>query len=269
MKKITTFSVLFLAEICLLGSTAVLPALAQTDAPKTQVAARQAERMTNLHTRADQEITRRINALNQLMARIQAMQKLSSADKAALTGQLQELITPFTALQAKIKVDTDVATLAADVKSITGSYRIFALIIPKGHLLAAADRMNMVSDTMTTVIAKVQTRIDELKRAGTDITAWQSLLTDATAQVADAKAQAQAAITYVSGLVPDQNDQAVFKANKDALMKARADIKVGTKDLHAARKDIGTVIDKIKKLKPSMTPQPSTSSSASPSPSTS
>lgn len=269
MKKITIFSLLFLVEASILGSVQMLSVFAQTDAPKMNAQMRQEGRMTNLHTRADEEITRRINALNQLIVRIQAMQKLSSADKATLTGQIQEQITALTTLEAKIKTDTDLATLLADVKSITGWYRIFALIVPKGHLFAAADRMNTVSDTMIAVIAKIQTRIDELKTAGTDVTSLQSLLTDATAQVADAKVQAQAAITYISGLVPDQNDQAVFKTNKEALMKARADIKVGIKDLHTARKDIGTVIDQIKKLKPFATPQPSTSASLLLSPSTS
>jgi hypothetical protein len=67
------------------------------------------------------------------------------------------------------------------------------------------------------------------------------------AKIADANTQAQAAVSKVVSLVPDQGDKTRQAANNDALKKARLNIKIAKDDLVAARKDAEIVLKALKK----------------------
>jgi hypothetical protein len=69
-------------------------------------------------------IAKRIASLNKLQTRITGMKKLSDAQKAAFTATITANINDLTALDAKIKADTDPAVLAADKASISKAYRL-------------------------------------------------------------------------------------------------------------------------------------------------
>lgn len=239
----------------ILSASVALPAFAETSgavtgstSPRAQLrinakADAQATLITRIKARAGEEITRRITALNELNTKVGAMKKVSDADKATLAGQIQTQVVTLTTLKTKIDADTDIAVLRTDVKSITASYRIFMLIIPRGHIIAAADRMSTIADEMTALGAKIQARITAAQTAGKDVTALNALLADFTAKLADAKTQSQAAIAKVVPLNPDNGDTAVMQANNAALKAARADIKAGTQDFKNAREDV----EKIRK----------------------
>jgi hypothetical protein len=149
-------------------------------------------------------------------------------------------------LEAKINADTDPAVLKTDIESITKSYRIYALVIPQGAVLASADRLLMLADSLTALNAKLQTRITAAQTAGKNVSALQTLSADMVAKIADARVQAQAAITLTSSLTPDNGDQAKFEANKKALQDARTKLHAGEKDLKDARKDAGDITKGIK-----------------------
>ena len=217
-----------------------------TGAVKTKVEAAAISRGID---RGNKEIDRRVASLNDLTARVGTMVRLTADQKASISAQLQAQVTALTALKAKIDADSDTATLKTDVKSILDSYRIFALVIPQGHIVAASDRMGAIIDSMTTVGAKLQIRIAAAKAAGKVTTDADAAFADFSAKLADAKIQAQAAQSGVAALVPDQGDKASADANKAALVKARADIKVGTSDLKAARKDAEAILKTIKSFK--------------------
>lgn len=239
------------ASISLVASFSALPALAQTGAagsatPGGVSGAAQTQRIQLIKTRAGEEIDRRITALNTLTTRIGYLKRVSDAVKSSISSTAQTQITELTALKAKIDADTDLATLRTDVKSITASYRIFVLVIPQGHLLAAADRINTIADSLTAIGGKLQTRISDAQSAGHDVSALQTALTDFNAKVADAKTQAAAAISAITGLTPDQGDKTKLQANQAALKNARALIKTATQDLDAARKDARTIMQGLK-----------------------
>ncbi|MFA6006188.1 MAG: hypothetical protein WC764_00425 [Candidatus Paceibacterota bacterium] len=229
--NITAKIALALGTVVLLGSAT--PALAATQ-------------LETVIARSDKQIDARIADLNTLMARVQEMKNVSADQKTSIAADVQNNVGELTALKAKIDADTELATAREDEKSILGSYRVYALIIPRGHLIAAADRIATLVGMMTTLSGKLQTRINEAQTAGKDVTALQTALTDLNAKLADASIQASAAINYVAPLVPDNGDKAVAKANQAALKSARADIKVGTSDLHDARKDIETIMKGLK-----------------------
>jgi hypothetical protein len=197
-------------------------------------------------TRSDTAITKRTDALNSLSARVNLMANVSDSEKSAIATQVQAQISNLTTLKTKIDADTDAVTARADEKTITGNYRIYALIIPQGYIVASSDRVSTLVSLMTALQAKLQVRVTTLSTSGKDTTTLQAALADITAKTNDATTQAQAAQTKVSLLAPDEGNVSVAASNKTALLAARADIKVATTDLQAARKDISTITSGLK-----------------------
>ena len=191
----------------------------------------------NLQARADQEISRRLESLQKLITRINEFKKLSASQKTSLTTQVQAQITSLTALQAKIKADTDPATVKTDVQSIIGSYRIYALFVPQIQLLGAADRLLTTSDEMSSHAAILGTKITEAQTKGQNVTDLQTLLSDMNTKIADAKTQGQNAINAVTPLTPDG-----YPGNKTTLQSAREMVVAGVKDLNMARQDARKII---------------------------
>lgn len=207
-----------------------------------------ATRMEAIKTNAAREIDRRIALLNKDISRINAMQRLSVSQKASLVATAQVNINNLTTLKAKIAADTDIEVLKTDVKSITQSYRIFALVHPQGRIIAAADRILTTSDNLVTVQGKLQVRITAAQTAGKDVTAMNTAIAEISAKSASAKAQAQNAINLVVSLTPDQGNDTMSQSNKTALMNAHVAIKAARADLQIAAKDAHTVNKALKAL---------------------
>jgi len=200
-------------------------------------------KMDKAKDRANREIDRRVAALNKLNNRVGEMVKVSASEKASLSSSIQAQISILNALKIKIDADTDATVLTTDIKSITSSYRIFLLVIPQGAIIAAADRVETVADLMTTLSAKLQTRIAATSTIDASAT---TLLADMNAKVSAAAASAVAAQNEVSALVPDNGNATVQASNKAALLDARAKIKVSVTDLEAARADAKNIIKLLK-----------------------
>ena len=201
--------------------------------------------ITTAKDRADQEIDRRVAKLNDLTTQVQAMIKVSDAEKANLAGAIQAQINDLTTLKTKIDADTDTATLKTDVQSITKGYRIYVLVMPQAMIEVAADKLQTTASLFTDFSAKLQTRIAEGQAAGKDTSSATSQLNDMNAKVADVNVQMSAAVSHVSGLQPDNGDKTVQASNTAALQKARADLKVAQADLVAARKDAHAIVQVI------------------------
>lgn len=217
----------------------------------------QAQRLQNMVDRADQEITRRITALNALSSRMNAMQKLTSDEKSSLSSEIQSQVSAMNSLQAKIASDANSSSsLKADVQSITSSYRIYALIIPQGAVEAAADRVMTIAANMATIGTKLQARVSALgSSADASVT---SALADFNAKVLDANIQAQTAVGEVLRLMPDQGNQALMQSNAAALKGARSKLQAAQKDLVAARQDAETILKALmpEKMSSSTAPAP-------------
>lgn len=210
--------------------------------------ANQETRINNLKNRANQEITRRITSLNNLVIRINGLKKLSDSQKAGLTSQVQTEITNLQTLQTKIQADSDFSTLRADVDSIILSYRVYALFIPEISLISSADRMQDVATNMGSIAAKLQTRITVAQAAGQNTTDLQALLTDMQAKIQDANIQAQTAISTVISLTPSG-----YPGNKATLQSARALIQTGHRDLVVASQDARKIVQGLHTYKLSKT----------------
>lgn len=243
-----TFSIIF--SFVFVFSLILTPTFAaNTDVPRNS--SRAAEKklavtdasMERLKAKAEKEINRRIESLSKLISRIGEMKKLTTAQKTALTSQVQAEITSLTNLLAKIKADTDLATLRADIKSIVDSYRIYALFMPKIQILGAADKVLNTADQMSSQAARLEAKINEKQTAGQNVTDLQTLLVDMKTKIIDAETQAQSAIDIVTPLTP-----AGYPDNKSSLQSARAMINTAHKNLKTAHQDARQIIVGLMKL---------------------
>lgn len=211
-------------------------------------------------SRASEEIERRTNLLGDLSERIKGMVRISGDDKSALSSMLQTQIDALIALKAKIAAETSTTSLKEDIKSITNSYRIFALVMPKASITAYADRLHVLVSQMTTLGTKLQTRIDAAKAGGADVSAATTAMADYNAKVADAQVQITAAVNEITPLQPDNGDATIAASNKVALQDARTKLEAARKDLETARKDVEKVRKALPKVEEHATTTTSTQS---------
>lgn len=215
--------------------------------------------MATAKTCADQEIDRRIAALNDLGTRVQAMQKVTDSFKQSIANSIQTQVSALGQLKAKIDADTDAATLKTDIQAIAQSYRVYALLLPQVRIAAQADREVVLATMLTTLGQKLQARVSSAQSAGANVSAMTAALSDMSNKLSDAGSKAQAAVSTTATLAPDNGDKTVKESNDAALKTARADLDAGTKDLQAARKDTQAVLAALKSAKPSATATTTTS----------
>ncbi len=230
----------FITALLLLSG--LLPSFAFAQTTPSTVSTHTSAQIARAQARANQEITRRITALNSLSSRIQSMTRVSDTLRQALEGNVQNQVQLLTTLQSKIAADTDVATLKADVQSIVQSYRIYMLVLPQGRISAEADRIATITAMMQGIGNKLQARLQTASQGGADISAPTSLLTDLGAKIVDAQNQAQAAINTIAPLAPDNGNKTILAQNTTALQEARADLKTARTDLVAGRQDIAGIL---------------------------
>lgn len=198
-----------------------------------------------IQARASSEIDRRVADLQKLQSRISTMVRLSATAKAALNTTIANEIASLNALKVKINGETGDA-LKEDAKSITGSYRVYMLAMPQARIIAAADRALTVSGMLTDLSAKLQIRINTRATEGKDVASLQASLADMNAKIADAKIQAQAAISLVSNLTPDLKDKTKITANDQAIASARLKLKITGDDLKSAQSTAKSISKSLK-----------------------
>lgn len=206
--------------------------------------------VTQIKDRADRELNRRVDALNNLGNRIQNMKNISEDGKSTLISQLQNQVNALNNLKGQIDAEASTTALKAEVKSITDSYRIFALVIPQGTIYSAVDRITTIVTYMSLIGAKLQARINAISTSGASVPiAITATMADYTTKLNDAQASTQTAFNEILNLVPDQGDQTVLQSNTAALKDARSKIKTAHEDIIAARKDINIIRKSLPKEK--------------------
>lgn len=262
-----------IAGTIFLASGIALPAFAQTnvqigvtasDSVATDGAGLQANggALVNLRAaiitravdRADQEIARRVNALNSINTRINGMLRVSASDKSSISATIQSQISVLNTLQSQIATDASAnstSSLKTDIQSITKSYRIFLLVIPQGAIEAASDRILDIGASMMTLAGDLQTRITTAQSVGNNMDTSVTALADMNAKISDANTQANAAVSETASLQPDNGDQTIMQSNVAALKDAHTKIQAAQQDLITARKDAGTIVTALVSIKAS------------------
>lgn len=209
--------------------------------------------MTRMIQTADKEIDMRISTLSIISSKIQSIKKVSTTSKESILATAEVLTNDLTMLKGKIDADTNAEILKADLKSITASYRIYALVRPQIEILVASDRINTLVSFTSALSTKISLMIASLKAEGKDTSVFETTLSNTNVKIADAKMQADAAIARTSILLPDNGNAALAASNKEALQKSHADIRVAHLDLHTVKTNLETIIKQIRKMRPVQT----------------
>lgn len=211
------------------GKTASFPAQIKKEQLSLQ-------KISSLKTKADNEISRRLTSLNNLVTKIGGLQKLTADQKSQLTSQIQASITELTNLKAKIDTDVDLVTLRVDVKSVITNYRVYVLFLPRIQELLAIDRAMLLLDKLNQIVADLKTKISSLVD-----------LTDMQNKLSDAKTQLDAAQNEILPLTPES-----YPGNRGVLQDARKKIQAAHQDLKNAWLDAKKIRQGLKQtVKPS------------------
>jgi hypothetical protein len=103
--------------------------------------------LSGIKAKAATEITKRVDALNAAIAKVNAAQGLGSG-QATLESYLGADVGPLQALNAKIQGDTTAQQARQDFATIFSGYRVYLLVLPAARIAADADR------TTNTVLPK-------------------------------------------------------------------------------------------------------------------
>ncbi|HXH26526.1 MAG TPA: hypothetical protein VNG90_01385 [Candidatus Acidoferrum sp.] len=241
-KKILLSLTVLLASLALApiaASAEVRPSPATNDTTttttETDKTAAAAQRLTIIKSRGAAEIARRLLTLKNLDARINTTVKLSAGDKAALVAEVENTVSGLNTLKAQLDADTTLDAAHTDAQSILNEYRVYALVMPKIHLLITADGQQIIEAKLTTLAGKLQTRLNTAKTSGKDVTSLQAKLDDMTKQTAAAQSISSAVQAAVLPLQPgDFNaDHGILAGYQAQLAKAHVDIEAAYNDAQA------------------------------------
>jgi hypothetical protein len=216
------------AALGLTGSVGLRPAPAGAQ----QVRVEAAKRL------ASGAITRRVLALRDLQTAARATVRLTDADRATLTNQLQDQVNGLTSLNAKIQGDSDEATVRADAGKIITDYRVYVLTIPKARGAVVADIELTAADRLSKLADRLQRTIDastkDTTKARSDLAALQAKVMAVTGAVAPLSGPLLA-------LQP-----AGYPGNRTTLEQARTTLRTGRTGLSDAATYVRQVIADLK-----------------------
>lgn len=197
-----------------------------------------------VQARCDAAIQQRFATLVVLTQRVNGAQHLTDADRAALSSQVQTTQSGLTTLKAQIDGDTTPAELRTDCPKIVLDYRVYVLLAPKVHLVAASDAaldavslFDQANTTLQSAIATAQSR----GRNPSLVSAAQTAQSDMMAKVSDAQSQASPVPGALVPLTPGQ-----YNSGTSALTSARTALTTARGDLVSARADLKTAISDLR-----------------------
>jgi hypothetical protein len=226
-------------------SLAMMPAgaAAKATASGTKAASANQAKLQLIINRGNSEITRRLNTLNKLSAKINGAAKLTASDKASLNDEVNSETSSLTSLKAKLDADTTVSDARADAQSIVSDYRVYALVVPKVNLVRTADDQQVAEGKLSNLAAKLQTRISAAQTAGKKVTSLQSDLSAMNAKVSAAQAISSSVESAVINLQPSD-----YNSDHNVLSGYRNQLRTAQSDIQAALSSASTIINGLKTL---------------------
>lgn len=160
------------------------------------------EKLDKMKARGAQLIKERINSLNANAQAVAASKGLTVEQKAAFATFFSGKIAELTALGVKIAQGADATTTKPLVNSIFTDFRIYAIVLPQVRLEKRIYELQNHVVKLTETFTKVQTKIDEQKAKGKDVTVWQKGLDDAKTLVTTDTQKLSTLFTQISALKP-------------------------------------------------------------------
>lgn len=188
MKKLSVMLVALLI-VSLVPATA----LAQDASAESDAAAERT--IEKLKDRAEQAIQKRLDTIDRVTEALQDAGHLTDDHERILIGELGSSADGLSALGREIEAAGTIAELRELIPLIFEDFRIYAVVVPKAHLVAVADAVVAVVDRVGLVAGWLQDAIDRLNSAGFDT----SEAEEALAEMVESLGQADS----LAGPVPD------------------------------------------------------------------
>ena len=225
--------------ILALGFSVALLAGAQSVSAAQTVA----QHVAAIQAKGDTDITDRASSLTKLMTSVASTSKLTTAQKAQLTTEMQGEVTSLSALKTSLDKETTVATAKADFQNIFAQHYIYAFYVPRVNRIIAADHVADAATTLTLLVPKLTAYIATAKSQGKDVAALQTNLTDLQAKLTAATTQSEAVIATLTPLAATG-----YPANKTSVTGSSATLKTARADIESAKTDAHTIVTDLKKL---------------------
>jgi hypothetical protein len=235
----------------------------KTDAKKTE----------KLQEKGVKAIDRRLTELKKLLTKLGKAKRLAQTTRIELIDQVKEEIATLQELKLAMAAETDNAKIQEQIKSLKDHYKIYALYMPKVHLLMAVDGLTEAAVRSQGLANTFATLIEEAKAAGTDVTKASTTLIHMRSMTTDAQTQITKAQEALKPLTPSG-----YPANKSIIKEAKKSLDAAHKSLQLARQDAQTIRQELGitpspkatvSASPKASPSPTTSASTSPIPSSS
>ena len=198
--------------------------------------------LTKLKARAVLLIKQRVNSLNANAQVIAGSKHLTIEQKAAFAAFFSGKVTELTTLGTTIASGTDASTTKPLVTSIFTNFRIYAIVLPQVRLEKRIYELQNHVTKLTETFVKVQTKIDEQKAKGRDVTVWQKSLDDAKTLVTTDTQKLTTLFTQISALKPS-----------DYGTSSKATIESVNKGVKEVAKDFNSIGRKVRR--PEMLPK--------------
>lgn len=191
--------------------------------------------LERLKAQGNRLIKERLNSLDSNKTVVNANKSLTDAQKTALVGRLTAPVAGLTALQGSTASSTDATSTKALISSIYTNFRIYGIVIPEVRLEKRIYDLQNHTAVLTATFAKVQTKIDEAKTAGKDVTVWQKNLDDAKVLVAKDTTTLTTLLAQVTALTPASygtSSKAIIESANKSLKAINQDFNTIKKNLH-------------------------------------
>jgi hypothetical protein len=144
-----------------------------------------ADRLAYVQARVDAAVKKRQVTIDRLTSALAARTHVTDAHRATLSGTYSADSSGLAAVDAKVQSDTTCGEAVADGRTVVTDYRVYLLLVPQTHLVAASDTGTYAAGQLAAVEPKAQAAIDALTDPQ-EKAAAQAKLDDLTAQVATA-----------------------------------------------------------------------------------
>jgi hypothetical protein len=185
----------------------------------------QTQVLSNIISKGNQEISRRLKNLTNLASLIDSATKLTASDKTTLLGEVSSTITGLNSLKTTLDNATNISQAVSDVQSIVSEYRVYVLVYPKIHLIKVADDQQAIELKLTTLASKLASRFTNHSSVNNLVT-LKTDLSDMNSQISTAQAISSSVESTVITLQPtDYNaNHTVLEGYNSQLQTARSDI---------------------------------------------
>ncbi len=199
--------------------------------------------LNNILNKGNAEITRRLESLNSLTTKITSAKKLSSSDQSYLENEVSSELSGLTTLKSSLDACTLATCAVPFAQSIFNDYRVYALVLPKVHLVKMADDQQAIETSLTTLSQKLQSRITADQTAGKNVA---SLQTELNTMIADINAAQSISSNIESTVLPLQPSD--YNSDHTILSGYAQQLQTARNDLQAAAAQAKTIITGLKSL---------------------